>query len=174
MVMQKHYTNTSTLVDYLSHYAARLSDIHTILLKIKKNNKDRSPDLLRRIDATEKQLGEMGRALIMEYRQHQENERFLKQILVSISDQLFLLNNDFKETGHLLLQEIRTLQFQTQCSCKGEEKQHFLYDQKSSCSQSKIDEIIKRLQKAREQLSVENPHLFEKEIKVKIKNKILY
>ncbi|MEL6088795.1 hypothetical protein [Bartonella schoenbuchensis] len=161
MVTEKHYVNTSTLVDYLSYSAVKLLDVYAMLLKVKKDSKGKSPDLLRQIDVTKKQLDEMSYALILEYRKRQEHERFLKQVLVSISDQLFSLNNNFKETSRFLFQEIRTLQSQMQCFCEGREKQSLLNNQESSRSTSKIDEVIKRLQKAREKLSFENPHLFE-------------
>lgn len=84
------------------------------------------PNLLRQIDSTKKQLDEISHALILEYRKRQENERFFKQILLSISDQLFSLNNGFKETGRLFFQEIRILQSQMQCLYEGKEKLHLL------------------------------------------------
>ncbi|EJF80882.1 hypothetical protein [Bartonella doshiae] len=163
MVAQKRYTNTPTLVDYLSHFAMKLLDIHAMLLKAKKDNVRGEPNLLRQIDSTQKQLDEISHALILEYRKRQENERFLKQILISIFDQLFSLNNGFKETGRLFFQEMRILQSQMQCFHKGREKQHLLSGKESLYSPSKIDEAIKLLQKAREKLIVESPHLFEKE-----------
>ncbi|WP_409361924.1 hypothetical protein ACRPOS_003100 [Bartonella heixiaziensis] len=163
MAAQKCYTNTHTLVDYLSHSAIKLLDIHAMLLKVKEENMGGESNLLHQIDSTKKQLDEISHALILEYRKRQENERFLKQILVSISDQLFSLNNGFKETGRLFFQEIRILQSQMQCFYEGREKQHLLESQESFYSPSKIDEIIKQLQKAREKLITESPHLFEKE-----------
>ncbi|MGF7158172.1 hypothetical protein [Bartonella heixiaziensis] len=163
MVAQKCYTNTPTLVDYLSHSAIKLLDIHAMLLKVKEENMGGESNLLHQIDSTKKQLDEISHALILEYRKRQENERFLKQILVSISDQLFSLNNGFKETGRLFFQEIRILQSQMQCFYEGRERQHLLESQGSFYSPSKIDEIIKQLQKAREKLITESPHLFEKE-----------
>ncbi|WP_336279409.1 hypothetical protein [Bartonella sp. CB175] len=163
MVAQKHYASTPTLVDYLSHSAMKLLDIHAMLLKAKKDNIGGEPNLLRKIDSTKKQLDEISHALILEYRKRQENERFLKQILISISNQLFSLNNDFKETGRLFFQEIRMIQSQMQCFYKVRERQHLLNNQDSSFSPSKIDEVIQRLQKAREKLVIESPHLFEKE-----------
>ncbi|EJF89968.1 hypothetical protein [Bartonella melophagi] len=160
MVTEKHYVSTSTLVDYLSYSAVKLLDVYAMLLKVKKDSKGRSPDLLRQINITKKQLDQMSYALILEYRKRQEHERFLKQVLISVSDQLFSLNNSFKETSRFLFQEIRTLQSQMQFFCEGGEKQRLLNDQESSCSTSKIDEVIKGLQKARKKFSFENPHLF--------------
>ncbi|MET3560551.1 uncharacterized LabA/DUF88 family protein [Bartonella japonica] len=119
-------------------------------------------NLLRQIDSTKKQLDEISYALILEYRKRQENERFLKQILLSISDQLFSLNNGFKETGRLFFQEIRMLQSQMQCFYENREKQDLL-DNKDFYSSSKIDEVIKQLQKARKKLIIESPHLFKRE-----------
>ncbi|MCZ2204223.1 hypothetical protein [Bartonella sp. A05] len=162
MVTQKHYANTQTLVDYLSHSAARLLDIHAMLLKAKKDNMGGKSDLLNKIDSTKKQLDEISYALILEYRQRQENERFLKQILTSISDQLFSLNNGFKETGRLFFQEIRILQSQMQCFYEGGEKQSASTDKEISYPPSKIDEIIVQLQKTRERLAFESPHLFKR------------
>ncbi|AQX28066.1 hypothetical protein BJB63x_006540 [Bartonella sp. JB63] len=163
MVKKKHYTNTLTLVDYLSYSAVRLLNIHAMLLKVRKDNIGGAPDLLHKIDVTKQQLDEISYALVLEYRKRQENEHFLKQILMSISDQIFSLNNSFRETSRLLFQEIRTLQSQIQCFYEGEGKKHSLTDnQESSYSSSKIDEIIQRLQKARQNLAFENPHLFEK------------
>ncbi|WP_455475455.1 hypothetical protein [Bartonella sp. B17] len=162
MVAQKRYTDTSALVDYLSHSAMKLLDIHTMLSKAKKDNIGREPNLLLQIDSAKKQLDEISRALILEYRKRQENELFLKQILISISNQLFSLNNNFKETGRLFFQEIRMLQSQMQCFYKGIERQHLLNNQETLPSSSKIDEIILRLQKAQKELIIENPHLFEK------------
>ncbi|OPB35189.1 hypothetical protein Btaycd_007390 [Bartonella taylorii] len=163
MVARKRYAYTPTLVDYLSHSAVQLLDIHTMLLKVREGNMGEKPSLLRQIDSTKKQLDEISYALILEYRKRQESERFLKQILVSISDQLFSLNNGFKETGRLFFQEIRILQSQIQCFYEGRERQHLLDSQESFYSPSKIDEVIKQLQKAREKLIVESPHLFEKD-----------
>ncbi|WP_345118794.1 hypothetical protein [Bartonella pachyuromydis] len=163
MVEQKRYANTPTLVDYLSHSAVQLLDIHTILLKAREGHMGEKPNLLRQIDSTKKQLDEISQALILEYRKRQENERFLKQILLSIADQLFALNSSFKETGRLFFQEMRILQSQMQCFYEGKEKQHLLNSQEAFCSSSKIDEVIKQLQKARKKLIVESPHLFEKE-----------
>ncbi len=82
---------------------------------------------------------------------------------MSISDQLFSLNSAFKETGRLFFQEIRILQSQLQCFYEGEEKKYLLKNQECFHSPSKIDEVIKQLQKAREKLIIESPHLFEKE-----------
>ncbi|GAA5104942.1 hypothetical protein [Bartonella jaculi] len=163
MVAQKRYANTPTLVDYLSHSAIKLLDIHAMLLKVREDNMGGESNLLHQIDSTKKQLDEISHALILEYRKRQENERFLKQILLSISDQLFSLNNGFKETGRLFFQEIRILQSQMQCFYESRERQHLLDNQESFYSPSKIDEIIKKLQKAREKLIIESPHLFEKE-----------
>ncbi|CAF26051.1 hypothetical protein [Bartonella quintana] len=163
MVVKKCYSNTSILVGYLSHSAVKLLDIHSILLKVREDNMGGEPNLLRQIDSTKKQLDEISYALILEYRKRQENERFLKQILLSISDQLFSLNSGFKETGRLLFQEIRMLQSQMQCFYNNREKQHLLSEQESFSSPSKIDEVIKQLQKARKKLVIESPHLFEKE-----------
>ncbi|WP_455482639.1 hypothetical protein V4P56_02310 [Bartonella sp. B35(2025)] len=162
MVAQKYRTDTPTLVDCLSHSAIKLLDIHTMLLKAKKNIGEET-NLLCQLDSTKKQLDEISRALILEYRKRQENERFLKQILLSISDQIFSLNNGFKETNRLFFQEIRMLQSQIQCFYENKEKQHLLNDQESLYSPSKIDETIQWLQKAREKLILESPHLFEKE-----------
>ncbi|AQX30584.1 hypothetical protein BscR1v2_006440 [Bartonella schoenbuchensis R1] len=36
MVTEKHYVNTSTLVDYLSYSAVKLLDVYAMLLKVKK------------------------------------------------------------------------------------------------------------------------------------------
>ncbi|WP_019218491.1 hypothetical protein [Bartonella florencae] len=163
MVTGKHYTNTSILVDCLSHSAAKLLSIHAMLLKAKEGHMGEKPNLLRQIDSTKKHLDEISHALILEYRKRQENERFLKQILLSISDQLFSLNSAFKETGRLFFQEIRIVQSQIQCFNDGQERQNLLNSQESFHSPSKIDEVIKQLQKAREKLIVESPHLFEKE-----------
>ncbi|WP_455478332.1 hypothetical protein V3565_00135 [Bartonella sp. B10] len=163
MVAQKRLTNTPTLVDYLSHSAVKLLDIHTKLLKAKEDNIGEESNLLRQIDSTKKQLDEISRALILEYRKRQENEKFLKQTLLSISNQLFSLNNDFKESNRLFFQEIRILQSQMQCFYESKEKQHLLNNQESFYSPSKVDETIQWLQKARKKLMVENPHLFEKE-----------
>ncbi|KEC55042.1 hypothetical protein [Bartonella koehlerae] len=163
MVAQKCYASTPTLVDYLSHSAVNLLGIHAILLKMREKAMGGESNLLRQIDSTKKQLNELSCALILEYRKRQENERFLKQILLSISDQLFSLNNDFKETGRLFFQEIRMLQSQMQCFYEGKERQYLLSEQESSYSPSKIDEVIKQLQKAREKLIIESPHLFEKD-----------
>ncbi|CDO46850.1 hypothetical protein BM1374165_00841 [Bartonella henselae] len=163
MVAQKAYTSTPTLIDYLSRSAIKLLDIHAILLKVREEAMGGEPNLLRQIDSTKKQLDEISHALILEYRKRQENERFLKQILLSIFDQLFSLNNGFKETGRLFFQEIRMLQSQMQCFYEGKGRQYLLSEQESSYSPSKIDEVIKQLQKAREKLIVESPHLFEKE-----------
>ncbi|WP_208437617.1 hypothetical protein [Bartonella taylorii] len=170
MVARKHYADTPTLVDYLSHSAVQLLDIHTMLLKAREGNMGEKPNLLHKIDSTKKQLDEISHALILEYRKRQENERFLKQILLSISDQLFSLNNGFKETGRLFFQEIRILQSQMQCVYEGREKQNLLDSQASFYSPSKIDEVIKQLQKARKKLIVESPHLFEKEYSSSEKN----
>ncbi|EJF75043.1 hypothetical protein HWV54_00095 [Bartonella alsatica] len=163
MVARRRFTNTLTLVDYLSHSAVKLLGIHAILLKAREDNMGEKPSLLRQIDSTKKQLDEISHALILEYRKRQENERFLKQMLLSISDQLFSLNSGFKESGRLFFQEIRILQSQLQCFYERKEKQHLLDSQESLYSPSKIDEVIKQLQKAREKLIVESPHLFEKE-----------
>ncbi|EJF87807.1 hypothetical protein ME1_00977 [Bartonella vinsonii subsp. arupensis OK-94-513] len=163
MVARKRSVDTSTLVDYLSHSAIKLLDIHTMLLKAKEGNMGEKPNLLRQIDSTKKQLDEISHALVLEYRKRQENERFLKQVLLSISEQLLSLNNGFKETGRLFFQEMRILQSQMQCFYEGMERQHLLDSQESCYSPSKIDEVIKQLQKAREKLIVESPHLFEKE-----------
>lgn len=38
MVAQKRYANTPTLVDYLSHSAIKLLDIHAMLLKVREDN----------------------------------------------------------------------------------------------------------------------------------------
>ncbi|WP_336288415.1 MULTISPECIES: hypothetical protein [unclassified Bartonella] len=162
MVAQKRYADMPTLVDYLPYSAVKLLNIHAMLLKVQKANIGGKKNLLQQIDSTKKQLDEISYALILEYRKRQENEHFLKQVLVSISDQLFSLNNDFKETGRLFFQEMRILQSQMRCFYEGQERQHLLNDQKFSHSSSKIDETIKRLQKAREKLVIENPHLFEK------------
>ncbi|WP_041583212.1 hypothetical protein [Bartonella australis] len=162
MVTQKCPTKTLTLVDYLSHSAAKLLDIHAMLLKVKKENVRGSSSLMRQLDTTKKQLDEISYALILEYRKRQENERFLKQILMSISDRLSALNSDFKESGRLLFQEIRILQSQMQCFYESGERQLALNDSASSGSPSKIDEVIKQLQKAREDLALESPHLFGK------------
>ncbi|ENN89995.1 hypothetical protein [Bartonella bovis] len=161
MVTEKHYVNTSTLADYLSYSAIKLLDVYAMLLKVRKNSNGKSPDLLRQIDVTKKQLDKMSYALILEYQKRQEHERFLKQVLISVSDQLFSLNNSFKETSRFLFQEIRMLQSQMQYLCEGGEKQRLLNNQESFYSISKIDEVIKRLQEAREKLSFENPHLFK-------------
>ncbi|WP_183228409.1 hypothetical protein [Bartonella callosciuri] len=163
MVAGKRYSNIPILVDYLSHSAVQLLHIHTMLLKVREDHMGEKPNLLHQIDSTKKQLDEISYALILEYRKRQENERFLKQILLSISDQLFSLNNGFKETGRLFFQEIRMLQSQIQCFYERREKQYLLDRQESFYSSSKIDEVIKQLQKAREKLIVESPHLFEKE-----------
>ncbi|WP_208440626.1 hypothetical protein [Bartonella raoultii] len=163
MVARKRYTNIPTLVDYLSHFAVKLLDIHAMLLKAREGNMGEKSNLLRHIDSTRKQLDEISHALILEYRKRQENERFLKQILLSIADQLFALNSGFKETGRLFFQEMRMLQSQMQCFYEGKEKQDLLNSQETCCSPSKIDEVIKQLQKARKKLVVESPHLFEKE-----------
>ncbi len=163
MITWKSYTNTPTVVDYLSHSAMKLLEIHAMLVKVRKGDMGEKPNLLRQIDSTKKQLDEISHALILEYRKRQENERFLKQILLSISDQLFSLNNGFKETGRLFFQEVRILQSQMQCLYEGKEKLHFLNSEEALCSPSKIDEVIKQLQKAREKLIVESPHLFKKE-----------
>ncbi|WP_273760370.1 hypothetical protein [Bartonella sp. ML70XJBT.G] len=163
MVARKRYVNTLTLVDYLSHSAVKLLDIHAMLLKVREGHMGEKPNLLRQIDSTKKQLDEISHALILEYRKRQENERFLKQILLSISDQLFALNSGFKETGRLFFQEMRMLQSQMQCFYEGQEKQHLSNSQESFCSPSKIDEVIQQLQKARKRLIVESPHLFERE-----------
>ncbi|AQX18299.1 hypothetical protein BA1379B_004650 [Bartonella sp. A1379B] len=163
MVQRKYYTKTLTLIDYLSYSAVRLLNIYAMLLKIKKANINGAPDLLHKIDSTKQQLDEISYALVLEYRKRQENEHFLKQILMSISDQIFSLNNGFKETSRLLFQEIRTIQSQIQYFYEGAEKQNSLTDnQEISYSSSKIDDIIQRLQKARQNLAFENPHLFEK------------
>ncbi|WP_442879683.1 hypothetical protein [Bartonella sp. CB189] len=163
IVAEKHCASTPTLVDYLSHSAMRLLDIHAMLLKVKKDNVGGEPNLLQQIDSTQKQLDEISHALILEYRKRQENERFLKQVLISISSQLFLLNNDFKETSRLFFQEIRMIQSQMQCFYKVKEKKKLSDNDESSSSPSKIDEAIQQLQKAREKLIIESPHLFEKE-----------
>ncbi|WP_019222012.1 hypothetical protein [Bartonella senegalensis] len=163
MVAQKHYASMPKLVDYLSRFAVNLLDIHAILLKVREGTMGGKPNLLHQIVSTKKQLDEISHALILEYRKRQENERFLKQILLSISGQLFSLNNDFKENGRLFFQEIRMLQSQIQCFYDGRERGHLLSEQESSYSPSKIDEVIKQLQKAREKLIIESPHLFEKE-----------
>lgn len=163
MVPRKYCVNTPILVDYLSHSAVKLLDIHAMLLKAREGNMGEKPNLLHQIDSTKKQLDEISHALILEYRKRQENERFLKQILLSISDQLFALNSGFKETGRLFFQEIRILQSQIQCFYDETEKQHLWNSKESFCSPSKIDEVIKQLQKARKKLIVESPHLFEKE-----------
>ncbi|WP_455481448.1 hypothetical protein V3564_03330 [Bartonella sp. B12(2025)] len=163
MVARKRYANTLTLVDYLSHSAVKLLDIHAMLSKVREDNMGKKPNLLHQIDSTKKQLDEISHALILEYRKRQENERFLKQILVSISDQLFSLNNGFKESGRLFFQEIRILQSQIQYFYEAKKRQHALDSQEPFYSPSKIDEVIKQLQKAREKLIVESPHLFEKE-----------
>ncbi|WP_336294807.1 hypothetical protein [Bartonella sp. CB169] len=163
MLARKRYFNTPTSVDYLSHSAIKLLDIHTMLLKVREDNMGEKPSLLRQIDSTQKRLDEISHALILEYRKRQENERFLKQILVSISDQLFSLNNGFKESGRLFFQEIRMLQSQIQYFYEGKKRQHVLDTQEPFYSPSKIDEVIKQLQKARKKLIVESPHLFEKE-----------
>lgn len=163
MLVQKCYASTSNrLVNYLSHSAVQLLNIHTMLLKVREGNMGEKTNLLRQIDSTKKQLDEISHALILEYRKRQENERFLKQILLSISDQLFSLNNGFKETGRLFFQEIRMLQSQMQCFYEGKEKQDLLNNQ-DFYSSSKIDEVIKQLQKARKKLIIESPHLFERE-----------
>ncbi|WP_375673596.1 hypothetical protein [Bartonella sp. TS82HLJMH] len=167
MIARKRYVNTPTVVDYLSHSAIKLLDIHAMLVKVRKGDMGEKPNLLRQIDSTKKQLDEISHALILEYRKRQENERFLKQILLSISDQLFALNNGFKETGRLFFQEVRILQSQIQCLYEGKERLHLLNNQESFCSPSKIDEVIKQLQKAREKLILESPHLFEKSTKAK-------
>ncbi|UTO29373.1 hypothetical protein [Bartonella harrusi] len=163
MVARKRYVDTPTLVDYLSHSAIKLLDIHNMLLKAREGHMGDKPNLLHQIDSTKKQLDEISHALILEYRKRQENERFLKQILVSISDQLFLLNNGFKESGRLFFQEIRMLQSQMQCFYERKEKKNVLDSKESFYSPSKIDEVIQQLQKARQKLIVESPHLFEKE-----------
>ncbi|VEJ45403.1 hypothetical protein [Bartonella vinsonii] len=163
MVARKRSVDTPTLVDYLSHSAVKLLDIHTMLLRAREVNMGEKANLLRQIDSTKKQLDEISHALVLEYRKRQENERFLKQVLLSISDQLFSLNNGFKETGRLFFQEMRILQSQMQCFYEGMERQHLLESQESCYTPSKIDEVIKQLQKAREKLIVESPHLFEKE-----------
>lgn len=163
MVARKRYVNTPILVDYLSHSAMKLLNIHAMLLKAREGHMGEKPNLLRQIDSTKKQLDEISHALILEYRKRQENERFLKQILLSISDQLFALNSGFKETGRLFFQEMRMLQSQMQCFYEGQEKQHLLNNQEPFCSPSKIEEVILQLQKARKKLVVESPHLFEKE-----------
>ncbi|WP_026088131.1 hypothetical protein [Bartonella rattaustraliani] len=161
MLVQKCYAKTShKLVDYFSHSAVQLLNIRTMLLKVREGNMGEKANLLNQIDSTKKQLDEISYALLLEYRKRQENERFLKQILLSISDQLFSLNNGFKETGRLFFQEIRTLQYQMQCFYEGREKQSLL-DSQEFYSSSKIDEVIKQLQKAREKLIIESPHLFE-------------
>ncbi|PIT69406.1 hypothetical protein [Bartonella tribocorum] len=162
MIARKSHINTPTVVNYLSHSAIKLLEIHAMLVKVRKGDMGEKPNLLRQIDSTKKQLDEISHALILEYRKRQENERFLKQILLSISDQLFSLNNGFKETGRLFFQEIRILQSQIQCLYEGKERLHLLNSEESVCSPSKIDEVIKQLQKARERLIVESPHLFEK------------
>ncbi|MCZ2328306.1 hypothetical protein [Bartonella sp. F02] len=164
MVAQKRRTSTLKVVDHFSYSAKRLLDIHAMLLKVKKENRDNNPDLLYQLDATKKQLDEISYALILEYRKRQENERSLKQILLSISDQLFSLNHDFKENSRLFFQEIRMLQSQIQYFSTVEQKKCAFNEQDSSYFPSKIDEIIKQLQKARENLILENPHLFEKEL----------
>ncbi|MCZ2159247.1 hypothetical protein NPX99_08355 [Bartonella sp. 220] len=163
MVARKRSVDTPTLVDYLSHSAVKLLDIHTMLWRAREVNMGEKANLLRQIDSTKKQLDEISYALVLEYRKRQENEQFLKQILLSISDKLFSLNNNFKETGRLFFQEIRILQSQMQCFYEGMERQHLLDSQESCYSPSKIDEVIKQLQKAREKLIIESPHLFEKE-----------
>ncbi|MET3590416.1 septal ring factor EnvC (AmiA/AmiB activator) [Bartonella silvatica] len=163
MITQERYMNTPRLVAYLSNSAVKLLDIHAMLLKVRESNMGEKANLLRQIDSTRKQLDEISHALILEYRERQENERFLKQILLSISDQLFSLNNGFKETGRLVFQEMRVLQSQIQCFYEGKEKQRLLESQESCYSSSKIDEVIKQLQKAREKLIIESPHLFERE-----------
>ncbi|MBX4335699.1 hypothetical protein [Bartonella raoultii] len=160
---QKCYTNKLRLIDCLSHSAVQLLDIHAMLLKVREGHMGEKPNLLRQIDSTKKQLDEISHALILEYRKRQETERFLKQILISISDQLFSLNNGFKETGRLFFQEMRIVQSQIQCFYESKERQHLLNEKGASYSSSKIDEVIKELQKARKQLMVESPHLFEKE-----------
>ncbi|WP_183194701.1 hypothetical protein [Bartonella fuyuanensis] len=165
MIAQKRYANKPTIVDYLSHSAIKLLDIHAMLAKVRKGDMGEKPNLLRQIDSTKQQLDEISHALILEYRKRQENERFLKQILLSISNQLFSLNNGFKETGRLFFQEVRILQSQMQCLYEGKERLHLLNSQEAPCSPSKIDEIIKQLQKAREKLIIESPHLFEKKQK---------
>lgn len=151
------------LIDYLSHSAVKLLDIHAMLLKAREGNMGEKPNLLHQINSTQKQLDEISHALILEYRKRQENERFLKQILLSISEQLFSLNNGFKETGRLFFQEMRVLQSQMQCFYEAKERQHLLNEKEAFYSSSKIDEVIKQLQKARRKLIVESPHLFEKE-----------
>ncbi|UNE55533.1 hypothetical protein [Bartonella machadoae] len=163
MVARKRYIDTPALVDCLSHSAVKLLDIHNMLLKAREGHMGDKPNLLHQIDSTKKQLDEISHALILEYRKRQENERFIKQILLSISDQLFSLNNGFKESGRLFFQEIRMLQSQMQCFYERREKQNILDSQESSYSPSKIDEVIKQLQRARKKLIVESPHLFEKE-----------
>lgn len=163
MIARKSYVNRPAIVDYLSHSAIKLLEIHAMLVKVRKGDMGEKPNLLRQIDSTKKQLDEISHALILEYRKRQENERFLKQILLSISDQLFLLNNGFKETGRLFFQEIRILQSQIQCLYEEKERLHLLNNEEYLYSPSKIDEVIKQLQKAREKLIVESPHLFEKE-----------
>ncbi|AGF75908.1 hypothetical protein [Bartonella vinsonii] len=163
MVARKRSVDTPALVDYLSHSAVKLFDIHTMLLRAREVNMGEKANLLRQIDSTKKQLDEISHALVLEYRKRQENEQFLKQILLSISEQLLSLNNGFKETGRLFFQEMRILQSQMQCFYEGMERQRLLDSQESCYSPSKIDEVIKQLQKAREKLIVESPHLFEKE-----------
>ncbi|WP_354187070.1 hypothetical protein [Bartonella japonica] len=163
MLVQRCYASTSNrLVNYLSHSALQSLNIYTMLLKMREGNMGEKMNLLRQIDSTKKQLDEISYALILEYRKRQENERFLKQILLSISDQLFSLNNGFKETGRLFFQEIRMLQSQMQCFYENREKQDLL-DNKDFYSSSKIDEVIKQLQKARKKLIIESPHLFKRE-----------
>ncbi|WP_336277013.1 hypothetical protein [Bartonella sp. CB178] len=164
MIAQKRYTNASALlVGYLSHSAMKLLDIHALLLKARKGNVRGEADSLRKIDSAKRQLDEISRALILEYHRCRENELFLKEVLVSISDQLFSLNNDFKETGRLFFQEIRMLQSQMQCFLKGTGSSHLFNDREYLSSPSKIDEIIRQLRKTQRDLIDENPHLFEKE-----------
>ncbi|WP_455477506.1 hypothetical protein [Bartonella sp. B41] len=162
MVTKKRYDHTTALIDCLSYSAVKLLDIHDILSRAKKDNVGEKEDLLHQIDSIKKHLYEISHALILEYRKRQEDERFLKQILASISDHLFSLNNGFKETSRLFFQEIRVIQSQMQCFYENNEKQCLLSDQEFSYS-SKINETIEWLQKARERLIVESPHLFEKE-----------
>ncbi|WP_142416913.1 hypothetical protein [Bartonella massiliensis] len=165
MITLERYVNTPKVVDYLSHSAINLLNIHAMLVKVRKGDMGEKPNLLCQINSTKKQLDEISHALILEYRKRQENERFLKQVLLSISDQLFSLNNGFKETGRLFFQEIRMLQSQMQCLYEGKERLHLLNSQEAFCSPSQIDEVIKQLQKAREKLILESPHLFEKKHK---------
>ncbi|EJF88866.1 hypothetical protein [Bartonella tamiae] len=139
----------------LYKFAERLLDMQFELAHLRENTQKDEPRLTHTLDDLKTQLDHISLALILEYKTRQKNEHILKKILKTFDDHNSKIDCKINETGRLLMQEIRSINERSAQTLKFQDKDTVLPG-----ASSNIDRIIEHLQKAREKVVSDSPHLF--------------